>query len=668
MSALDHIRIITSNPGPKQATWRAEPDVKDWDTFATWLITSDGHAWDWKYARPFVAGTFTWSEQPGTGRRLGVHLVERHVIQLDADKAGDDYLERLAEVAGFLRLSHTTASHMKDGKGARWRTLVPLSRPVSPSEYLTLSTFLVDLVGRERFGVVESTSPAAVSYAPAWARVEYDEHDGPVLDVDGYLMLAEPLEWHPTTSVPDATVEEFLDEHPATGQACAYGRAALERVAEELEAFPANDGAGFHQKIGGAGMRFVELVEAGCWSADDADRLREATNHRDDPRPKEFDEAIAYGLGKGCGPVTGCDVHAPLPFDVIAEEHTEEAIPERGGSWQAIDLGDTIDGLLSGALTRREPTIGDFGGGCLFYSGAVNGIAGASGSGKSWAALLAASQEIAKGEHVVYVDLEDDPLSVVSRLLDSGADAEDVRARFHYVRPEESYTSAAAEAMAETLARWSPSLVVIDSTGESMALDGAKPNDDDDTARWFRRLPSSIAKRGPAVVVLDHVVKSDDGGLWPIGSQRKRAAISGAQYMQKIVVAFDRTTPGWARLICAKDRHGNARLGAAVAELHVRPGLSRVEVSLLPGVAAVETGDNSEAMKERVAEFLAALGEDHEGASGNTVRREVPGKNDAVDAALKALVAEGYVTKTAKGQSMLHRLTKPYVPGFEVLT
>jgi hypothetical protein len=52
-----------------------------------------------------------------------------------------------------------------------------------------------------------------------------------------------------------------------------------------------------------------------------------------------------------------------------------------------------------------------------------------------------------------------------------------------------------------------------------MALDGAKPNDDD-TARWFRGLPAA-ARLGPAVVVIDHVVKSDEGGLWPIGSQRK---------------------------------------------------------------------------------------------------------------------------------------------------
>lgn len=111
-------------------------------------------------------------------------------------------------------------------------------------------------------------------------------------------------------------------------------------------------------------------------------------------------------------------------------------------------------------------------------------------------------------------------------------------------------------------------------------MDGAKPDDDDDTARWFRRLPTAIAKLGPAVVVLDHVVKADDGGLWPIGSQRKRAAISGAQYMQTVVRPFARDRAGAAKLVCAKDRHGNYRPGQKVAELTVTPTGTGVYLAL----------------------------------------------------------------------------------------
>lgn len=71
-------------------------------------------------------------------------------------------------------------------------------------------------------------------------------------------------------------------------------------------------------------------------------------------------------------------------------------------------------GLLAGTITRHAPTIGRRDdGAALFYQEKVNGVAGASGSGKTGTALYAAAQELAAGEAVVYVDLEDDAAGVV---------------------------------------------------------------------------------------------------------------------------------------------------------------------------------------------------------------------------------------------------------------
>lgn len=419
---IDHIRIIASDPGAKQYLWRIERDVKDWVSFCDWIKASDG--WDWKYARPYVAGTYTW---PETGRRLGVNLVERHVIQLDADSAGDDYLERLAEVADYQRLSHTTASHMQEEKGPRWRTLIPLSRGVTPSEYLTLSTYLVDLVGRERFDVQMSTSPAAASYAPAWPGVEYDEADGPVFDVDGLLMVAEELEWHPTTSVPDATVAEFLHEHPATGQVCAYGRSALDGWVKELEDYPVDVKAGFHQKIGNAGMRFVELTLAGCWSADDADSLRVVSNRRDDPRPKEFDEAIAYGLGKGCVADTGCPVHgagsaAADVFDAIEGGEETGVTPNLTASFAPLDLVALLDPNRPPRTWLLDEVVPE---------GDHVSIVAPGGTGKSLLVLSLALAAVSGREHfigrkiefsgrVCFIDMENSPDDWAERLQDLG--------------------------------------------------------------------------------------------------------------------------------------------------------------------------------------------------------------------------------------------------------
>jgi hypothetical protein len=327
----------------------------------------------------------------------------------------------------------------------------------------------------------------------------------------------------------------------------------------------------------------------------------------------------------------------------------QQDTPDPGATWGAQQLGDIIEGLLSGSIERLQPTVGALaGGGCLFYVGKVNGVAGASGSGKSWTALTTCAQEIAAGHHVIYIDFEDDAAGIVGRLLDVGAEPKEVLERFHYVHPDESYSVFAREKLLRQVADLRPTFVVIDSTGESMALDGAKPNDDDDTARWFRSLPAPIARRGPAVVVLDHVVKADDGGDWPIGSQRKRAAISGAQYMQSTVKPFARDQAGSARLTCAKDRHGAYRAKQIVAELLVDPrdGFG-VDVTLAAPAAGEQAPPQSfrpTFLMERVSVYL-------EGATDARARSrigdEVTGKRKGVLAALDVLKAEGYVTTAA---------------------
>lgn len=359
--------------------------------------------------------------------------------------------------------------------------------------------------------------------------------------------------------------------------------------------------------------------------------------------------------------------------DLVAVEHHDDEPSEAdpvddaapGASWEPVDLADTVAGLLAGTLTRHAPTIGARDdGACLFYAGKVNGIAGASGSGKTWTALAACAQQIATGEHVMYVDLEDDAVGIVGRLLDLGADPAHLAGpgrRFHYLHPQEAFGIVAAELVRAVLARHRPSLVVIDSTGESMALEGAKPNDDDDTARWFRKLPTAIAHTGPAVLVLDHVVKADEGGLWPIGSQRKRAAVSGAQYMQTTVRPFDKGTAGMAKLVCAKDRHGNYRPGQKVAELHVTPDdVAGVMLTLRPPSGDVRAPDmfRPTALMERASKALEAAAEP---LSGRAINELVPGKRDAVAQAVEVLVVEGYVERSeGERRAKLHTSLRPY--------
>ncbi|HLS00628.1 MAG TPA: hypothetical protein VK054_01385, partial [Beutenbergiaceae bacterium] len=205
-----------------------------------------------------------------------------------------------------------------------------------------------------------------------------------------------------------------------------------------------------------------------------------------------------------------------------------------------------------------------------------------------------------------------------------------------------------------------PTLVVIDSTGEAMALDGARPNEDDDTARWFRALPTAIARRGPAVAVLDHVPKANDGALFAIGSQRKRAAITGAQYMQVMVRPFSKQQPGSAKLICAKDRPGNYHQNERVADLHITPTGDGVRLELRTPTDAGDapTVFRPTALMERIADALNLASEP---LTFNRIEGSANSKRTHVRTALDVLIAEGYVTVTdGPNRSKLHTLEREY--------
>ena len=263
----------------------------------------------------------------------------------------------------------------------------------------------------------------------------------------------------------------------------------------------------------------------------------------------------------------------------------ESAAAVGASSWGAADVDGILTDLLADEHEPERPTLAALeGGGALLYPGGVHSIAGESGSGKSWAALAVVAAVLAAGDGAVYVDLEDTPAGVLGRLLALGASADALRARLAYVRPDVPLHDVDREALLALVTERRPALVVIDSAGEALAMDGLSQNEDDAVARWFRYGPRSIATLGPAVLLLDHVVKADDArGLWAIGSQRKRAAIDGAAFVleQRKGDAFSRERPGRARLIVAKDRHGTFRRGQHVADMLVQPDGEQVSIRLV---------------------------------------------------------------------------------------
>lgn len=517
---------------------------------------------------------------------------------------------------------------------------------------------------------------------------------GTVPALPGYLLAELPDALDAADAATDAQVQGFLDAH--------QGQDRLELLEVHLQAFKNKvaDGASRHDTMTGHLAGAMKEARLGCYPADiAADTLQsafeeavKAPGHGRQGKARTAAEArsewrglLAWAVAQAAGAdldavrtrlaekvpdVTGLTTLPSVTSAPVSPVDGPEAgaatigtaTEPLGRSWLPQDLDDVVRGLQDGTLSRPAPVVGRFDGSrALFYPRRVNGIHGDSNAGKTWSALVCCAQEIRDGGTAVYVDLEDDAAGVVSRLLDMGADPDDILARFVYISPSDRLDATARGLLAGMLAERAPTLVVIDSTGEGLALDGANPNADEEVARWFRSMPRFIADRGPAVLVLDHMAKADDGALWPIGSQRKRAAIDGAQYAQRVVRPFSRDTAGAAVLICAKDRGGNYRAGQRVAELHVTPDGEGVRVELTAGHddhAGPGGLFRPTVLMERVSRALELA---REPLTFNDIAERVKGKRTGVRAATDVLVVEGHITTQAGARNAtLHSLAKPY--------
>lgn len=274
------------------------------------------------------------------------------------------------------------------------------------------------------------------------------------------------------------------------------------------------------------------------------------------------DWAAEEGIGRA-------EARRRLALVIASETNQSERRHEstaRSG-WDDVPLDGILDAIEAGTLVLPVPTVGMLtdGSSGLLYAGRVNGIAGESGAGKGWLALTIGLEQMVLGRDVYYIDFEDSPALALLRLVRVlGAAPALIRGQFHYVHPSR-HDDDAIRSLVERVASTPGALVVIDSTGESIAAAGWNQNHDEDVAAWFQSLAHPLADDGGAtVLLLDHLVKSEDGGLWPIGSQRKRAAITGTQLVADVIDPFSETKNGAVALKVAKDRHG-AREARSVA-------------------------------------------------------------------------------------------------------
>lgn len=352
----------------------------------------------------------------------------------------------------------------------------------------------------------------------------------------------------------------------------------------------------------------------------------------------------------------------PSDKEKDAATKEREAREERIKSWLDNPLTN-LDAIWDGTYKRLRPTVGILEDGkALFYRGCVNGIHGISGGGKSWIAARLVLECIEKEEHVVYVDLEDSAETLLQRLADMGADPEQVRQFLHYVAPEVSFKEAQVMFL-ERMLDIKPTLIIIDSTGESLGLEGVDPNADQEVAAWTHQFPRRLARQPykPCILLIDHVPKAMEEALMPIGSQRKQAALTGAAYSVRVVEGsrFSRDRSGYVRLVCGKDRHGWHVTGDDAAAFHVSPlratmdddGEFVLDSTIICTFTPPKVNDD-DTLKKAILEYVRV----NQPVSKTKVKNSVEGRATRILELVADLVEEGRL-KVEEGARKAHMLS-----------
>ncbi len=300
---------------------------------------------------------------------------------------------------------------------------------------------------------------------------------------------------------------------------------------------------------------------------------------------------------------------------------------------------------------------------------------------KSWLLLLAAAQEVKAGQHVFYVDMEANPRSIVDRLQLLGVSPRRIKDAFHYFRPDDQLNDADVKRLGSLADEYKPTLVVLDGVTEAFALNGLNINSSEDSANWFRSFPRQFQVEptddypGPAIVELDHVVKSQEGrGGWSIGSQHKKAGIKGSAYQVSAVRPFGRDKHGVSRLFLEKDSpggvewspHGQKRQ-RLVAELHCESTPDQVVAWLeTPEPAAPVAAEEvplAQTMKfrNRMHEVWKYVG-DNAGCSGRAIRTNVAGGDAEIRSAIEQLATEGFLDNRGTASKAQYAATGQFEP------
>lgn len=147
----------------------------------------------------FVAGVLK------GGRRKADTVESRSMVALDGDRINANFLESYEALCPYTSVLYTT--HSSTEENPRVRLVFPLTRDVTPEEFVAVSRYLAQMLGIDYFDEC-SYQPNQLMYwpsTPANGSFVYKETDGPWLDPDA--ILGEHPEWTDPTRLPTSSRE-----------------------------------------------------------------------------------------------------------------------------------------------------------------------------------------------------------------------------------------------------------------------------------------------------------------------------------------------------------------------------------------------------------------------------------------------------------------------------
>ena len=293
----------------------------------------------------------------------------------------------------------------------------------------------------------------------------------------------------------------------------------------------------------------------------------------------------------------------------------------------------------------------------VVYAGKVSWLYGEPSSGKSWVSIITANEAVLQGGRVLVMDFEDTATTYKQRgsiiAFDPGV-YDDSFAYFNVAVPDSPTALAGAIEWLEGAVNPAMNLVVIDAAESSGC-----PSDGKDIMPWATKMIHPWRGKGYAVLVVDHVPKSlDNRPMGPIGSQAKRAQITGAALSVK-GTPWTKQADGKIYLINEKDRPGDlpAGRGKAIAVIEGNWADIGGERAFGYSISAGSDRTPETPLNRQILEMIANAGP--EGVKGKrTIRLKVQGKNNAKDSALQGLIDTGLVNQVMVGQTYTYTITE----------